>query len=337
MDIEITTPNRIDLAGGTTDLHPLYLFLEGGCTVNLAISVNSCVNLRTQADRSVSIFSKDLGESQRARDPISLDTHGPLGLVARTVKVLPPETGLDITTFNEAPAGSGLGASSALTTALLGGLLKLRGWEKSPDDLIRLATDIETAAIGVPAGSQDHIAAYYGGISLIDFGYHGFVRRDCTLEPQWKDRLEEMIILSYTGEGRFSGMNNWEIIKNFIDDRDSIREKLLQIRDIALEMCDVVMDAQWNKLPALVNREWTLRRSLAAGVTNARIDSIMASAVKAGAMANKICGAGGGGCMITLVEKKKRSAVEQAILDEGGLVIPFKINTTGMTITQSGS
>ncbi|MCX5862874.1 MAG: hypothetical protein NTW27_12250 [Deltaproteobacteria bacterium] len=333
MHVKVTAPNRIDLAGGTTDLHPLYLFLDGGCTVNLAITVCSSVTVRVQSQPAISILSEDLGQSVRSTDLANLDTRGPLGLVAKTVKTLKPDTGLDIVTRNQAPTGSGLGASSALITALLAGLLKLGGVEKSPEEIIRLATNIETSVIGVPAGSQDHIASFYGGISLIDFGYHGFARREFFLESATKNLLEDLIILSYTGEGRFSGMNNWDIIKGFIDNKESTRERLIQIRDVAREMCDAFVAGNLDNLPSLLNREWELRRTLAAGITNARIDGLMDSAVRAGAMANKICGAGGGGCMITLVEKQSRSAVEQAIVAEGGLIIPFKIDVGGIVVT----
>lgn len=336
MQIKVTAPNRIDLAGGTTDLYPLNLLLDGGCTVNLAISVSSCVTMRIRSDRTVSILSEDLDQSLCASDSADLDTRGALGLVARAVKVLEPDTGLDIVTRNQAPKGSGLGASSALTMAVLSGLLKLTGAERSPHEIIRLATNIETSVIGVPAGSQDHIASLYGGISLIDFGFLGFVRRAFVLETAVKKVLEDLIVLSYTGEGRFSGMNNWDIVKSFIDNKRSIKKKLSQIKDVAVEMCDAFVTGNLDVLPELVNREWELRRTLAAGVTNARIDALMSSTKRAGAMANKICGAGGGGCMITMVEKRRRSAVERAIVAKGGAIIPFTIDTDGITLAMNG-
>jgi len=334
MELTVTAPNRIDLAGGTTDLYPLYLLMDGGCTVNAAISVRSSVTIRPLAGRKIIIASRDLGESLEAGDPASLRVNGPLGLIARTVAAFPPKTGVKITTYNEAPAGSGLGASSALVLALLTGLLRLRGEEAPPATVIDLAANLETARIGVPAGKQDHIAALFGGVSLIDFGYRGFLRREICREPIKRARIEEMIVLSYTGLGRFSGMNNWEITKSFIDNREGIREKLLKIKQVALELSEAISNDRWEQLPGLVDREWTLRRSLSPGVSTPHIETIMSEAKAAGALASKICGAGGGGCMITLVGKSGRAGVERAISSAGGEVIPFSVDALGVNVTE---
>src|SRR5208283_5574724 len=149
-----------------------------------------------------------------------------------------------------------LGASSALLVALLRGLLALRSAEEDPRNIVDLAVNIETTALGVPAGKQDHIAAVYGGVSLIDFGYRDFVRHIASDENAAVERLEEMIVLSYTGQGRFSGMNNWEITKGFIDNVGDIRDNLLQIRDVARQVGREVLSGGWDDLGPLVNQEW---------------------------------------------------------------------------------
>jgi D-glycero-alpha-D-manno-heptose-7-phosphate kinase len=335
MEITVTAPNRIDLAGGTTDLYPLYLLMEGGYTVNLAITLNSRVILRDLDRSGIRIISKDLEESVEAPNAEGLPIDGPLGLIGRAVRTVPPRAGLEIVTRNGAPAGSGLGASSALLVALLKGLLQMRSDKEDPRSIIDLAVNIETTAIGVPAGKQDHIAAVYGGVSLIDFGYRDFVRHTVSEDDTTHERLEEMIVLSYTGECRFSGMNNWEITKGFIDNVGGIRENLLQIRDVARQVGRTVLSGQWDDLGPLVDQEWRLRRMLAPGVSTPRIESIMAAASAAGALASKICGAGGGGCMMTLVASPRRHAVERSVIDAGGEVIPFKIDRAGLVSTHA--
>ncbi len=334
MEIEVVAPNRIDLAGGTTDLYPLYLLMDGGCTVNVAITVNSRVKMITRGDKRIRIVSEDLGEVVEISDRSELQVDGPLGLVCRAVRALPPESGVKIFTHNLAPAGSGLGASSALLVALLRGLLELRQESADLRMIVDLAAEIETAAIGVPAGKQDYIAALFGGISLIDFGYRGFARSAVSDESTRFDDLERRLVLSFTGEGRFSGMNNWEITKKYIDDEGEVRNTLIRIRDVAREVKRVVAAGLWDDLPELVDQEWTLRRSLAPGVTTDRIDAIMAAARSRGALANKICGAGGGGCMITLTPPERRSAVEDAIARAGGQVLEYKIDRQGLSVTR---
>ena len=335
MKITATAPNRVDLAGGTTDIHPLCLLMEGGCTVNVAVNVRSRVTIRTLDESKIRIISEDIGRSVEAWPPADLPLDGPMGLIGRAVRAAPPEHGIEMMTLNEAPAGSGLGASSALLVAALAGLLKLRGEDHNSRDIIHLATNVETAAIGVPTGKQDHIAAVYGGLSLIEFGYRDFERRTIQAESKALEYLRQTLVLTHTGQGRFSGMNNWEITKRFIDDDKEVKAKLLSIRDIARAVYRALDEDRFDDIPILVQQEWEVRRTLAPGVSTPRIESLAAAASKAGAMASKICGAGGGGCMMTLAPLDKRAAVSEALEAAGGKIIPFEIDRQGLVVNES--
>lgn len=335
MRVEVSAPNRIDLAGGTTDLYPLYLLMHGGCTVNVAINVTSRVTLLDSHDYVLRLCSEDLRESFESTNLDDLPISGPLGLLGLTLRQFPPPKGLSVTTNNTAPPGSGLGASSALTVALIIGLLKIRDEELSPTKIVQMAADIETALIGVPTGKQDHIAALYGGVSLIHFGFNGYQRRGFHKSNLDLDRLQEMTILSYTGAGRFSGMNNWEITKNFIDGDHATKTKLMEIRKVAIDTCKIVEIGDWGALGPLVNKEWNIRRSLAPGVSNPTIDSMISAANSAGAVAGKVCGAGGGGCMITITPAHKRAAVEKALTDQGATIMNYEIDSFGVKTTAS--
>ena len=292
MEITATAPNRVDLAGGTTDIHPLYLLMEGGCTVNVAVNVRSRVTLRTLDESKVRIISEDIGHSIEAWPIDDVPLGGPMGLIGRAVRAAPPERGIEMVTRNEAPAGSGLGASSALLVAALAALLKLRNEDYNTRDIIQLATNIETAAIKVPTGKQDHIAAVYGGVSLIEFGYRDFERSTIRAESKALEYLRQTLVLTHTGQGRFSGMNNWEITKRFIDNDKEVKAKLLSIRDIARAVYRALDEDRFEEIPILVQQEWEVRRTLAAGISTQRIESLAAAASKAGALASKICGAG---------------------------------------------
>jgi D-glycero-alpha-D-manno-heptose-7-phosphate kinase len=335
MEITVTAPNRVDLAGGTTDIYPLYLFMGGGCTVNAAITVYSHLTLRTLDGSLVRIVSEDLGESVEAARPEDIPIDGPLGLIGRAVKAFPPACGIEIRTHNHAPAGSGLGASSALLAAAIVALLENRGEKHTQKKIVHLTANIETSAIAVPTGKQDHIAAVYGGVSVIEFGLHNFVRTALSEDSAAVGLLEEMLILTYTGDGRFSGMNNWEITKGYIDGSLTIRDKLHEIRDVARDVGRVLTNGSWKELPDLINREWSVRRSLAPGVSTPRIESMMTAADRAGALAGKVCGAGGGGCMITLVPPRKRTAVEAALVSAGGELLPFEIESRGLVVSRT--
>jgi D-glycero-alpha-D-manno-heptose-7-phosphate kinase len=330
MEIYVSAPNRIDLAGGTTDIYPLCLLMEGGCVVNAAIDTYSSVTIKTRAAGPISVISKDLGEGIEIEDPESADPTGKLGLVIRAVKALPPPDAVEIITENQAPAGSGLGASSALLVALLQGLSLMRGELPPSPDLVELACEVETASIGAPAGKQDYIAAACGSISMIDFHIGPYVRLELAYLDKGQRDLADHIILSHTGESRFSGVNNWEMTKGFIENIGQTREKLVKIRDIAREMKPALQDQDWKKVSHLMAHEWEIRRTLADGVTTRRIESIVAAAKDAGAWASKICGAGGGGFMITMCEPENRSRVQSAIQQAGGSVAPMKFDYDGV-------
>jgi D-glycero-alpha-D-manno-heptose-7-phosphate kinase len=332
MEITVTVPNRIDLAGGTTDIYPLYLLMGGGCTANVAVNVSSRVVLKSRREPGIAVISEDLGSMVEAPTPDALPITGPLGLLARVVQALPPRSGLELRARNSAPRGSGLGASSALVVAAISGLLELRGEGEAPSEIVRLAASIETAAIGVPTGKQDYIAAVFGGVSLLTFGYQDFSRRAVPTEIGVDDALAQTVILSYTGQGRFSGMNNWDITKAFIDGNGEVREKLIRIRDVALDVCSALEEGSLREVPKLVAEEWAVRRTLAPGVSTPRIEVIIDAARRAGGLASKICGAGGGGCMITFVEPDRRTAVQRAIQGAGGTVMSFAVDGTGVAV-----
>jgi D-glycero-alpha-D-manno-heptose-7-phosphate kinase len=334
MEITVRAPNRIDLAGGTTDLYPLCLLMEGGFTVNLAVSIVSRATIRSVTTGPCRVTSRDLGESIEVPHVRTLPLKGPLSLVCRTIKAFGVTENIDVVTHNEAPPGSGLGASSALTIALIEALLATENKQWSPKQKILFAANAETAVIKVPAGLQDYIAAVYGGLSLLDFGYHGFSRQPFPMDEPTRSRLQEMILLSYTGDGRFSGMNNWEVTKRFIDGDKGVIEKLTAIRNIARSLADSLRGNDWDNIAPLIESEWRLRKSLAPGITTQRIEEIIKSADSAGASAGKICGAGGGGCMITIVRPSRRSAVEKAIAEAGGAVLDFEIDCDGVRIEE---
>jgi D-glycero-alpha-D-manno-heptose-7-phosphate kinase len=309
--------------------------MGGGCTVNAATGIYSRVVLTVTAGSGIELISEDLGESVRVERPDDLPLTGPLGLIGRAVAAFPPEGGIRIRTLNQAPPGSGLGASSALLVALLKGLFEVRRKDVSKRQIVDIAAEIETAAIGVPVGKQDYIAGVYGGVSLMDFGYSGFKRETISDDSLFRTFIEESLILSYTGECRFSGMNNWEMTKGYIEDAEGVRRRLHKIRDLALEAKRSILAGRFSDLSGLVKREWRLRRALAAGVSTDAIEEITTAAGKAGALASKVCGAGGGGCMITLAPPGRRSDVESAIVEAGGSLMPFKIDTEGLKCGQT--
>lgn len=332
MKLVAVAPNRIDLAGGTLDIYPLYLFEEGGITVNAAIDVQSIVQIKTRQDREVHLYSEDTKQELTARDVDSLPMDRQLSLVARIVRHYRPNVGLEICTKNDAPKGSGLGASSALLIALSGALNKLNGDHLSAREIIQVGANLEAQCIGIPTGKQDYYAATHGGVNALWF----HVNRD-EVEPLLMDedalvRLERSLVLSFTGEPHFSAVTNWGMLKAYIEKQGDTVARMHKIKETALAMRQALLHADIHELASLVNQEWDNRRGLAEGVSTPQIERIMNAASQAGAWASKICGAGGGGCMITLTSPENREQVITAIRSQNAAVMPFRISRKGLTI-----
>ncbi len=334
MVVEARTPTRIDLSGGTLDLYPLYLFLEGGVTNNAAIDIYSNVRVETRHDSQVRLKSIDTGQELWAPSADELPLDKELAFVARVVRFYAPKTGVDVTTHNATPYGSGLGGSSSLLIALSGALDRANRSQMDPKLFVDIGANLEAQSIGIPTGKQDYLAALYGGVNSFHFHVAGWHQEQLIEEEQQLLELESRIILSFTGRSHFSATNNWNMLKRFMDDTGNSRESMRIVQRTAAEMREALLAFELDRFVQLLDEEWQSRKQLTEGVTTPAIDRMVELAREAGAQASKICGAGGGGCMITAAPREKRAAVESALAEAGATVMPFKIARQGLTIKE---
>jgi len=140
-------------------------------------------------------------------------------------------------------------------------------------------------------------------------------------------------VLAYTGAPRQSGINNWEVFKAHINGDKHVHRNFERIAEIARSMHQALMRGDWEEVGRLLREEWKLRRTNAAGITTPLIDKLIAVAAKNGGLGAKACGAGGGGCVIFLVEKGVASRVATAIGDNGGRVLPLQVARDGLRLS----
>lgn len=330
MIIESSAPTRIDLAGGTIDIWPLYLLHGGARTINLAIDLYARCRLET-GGRGYTIESRDTGARVHAETLEELAEHGELELLSRLVCFFAPEPGLTLTTEAAAPPGSGLGGSSALGVAVSGALDRLTGRDLPPEQLRTVTTNIETQVIRVPAGLQDYYPALYGGVNALHFGVGGV---EVEALPVDTDELERRLVLAYTGLPHFSGTNNWEIFKSHLDGSPAVFERLERIRQTAERMRAALVVGDLDEAGRVLGDEWQNRRALAPGVSTPVIEELMEVARGSGAPTAKVCGAGGGGCVIFFCEYGRKHDVDRALRDAGAHVLDFHVDTHGLVIDQ---
>jgi D-glycero-alpha-D-manno-heptose-7-phosphate kinase len=323
-----SAPTRIDLAGGTIDIWPLYLFHDGAQTLNAAISLRAHVQLDARDDDRVEIVSEDTGLAVTLSSRAELKADATLPLLAKLADAFAVK-GLIIRTRGESPAGAGIAGSSALNVAVCGALARWTGSSADPETLLVTAMNVEAQAIRVPTGLQDYRPAMYGGIAALELGAHGLRRVPLSVDPT---ELQRRIVLCYTGAPRNSGTNNWEITKRHIDGDSHVFDCFERIRDTAVAMRAALERGDWSATARHLADEWANRKRLAPGVTTPVIDDLIARASAAGAEAAKVCGAGGGGCLFCLAPPERSAAVRQALAAGGARLLDFTIEVDGLRV-----
>jgi len=336
MRIVARAPTRIDLAGGTLDIWPVYLYHQPAVTLNCAISLYASCTLETQGrTKAITLISRDTRRREHFssyRALVGAARHK-LPLLAQFVKFFAPRAGLTLTTDSEAPAGAGISGSSALAVALSAAFDRLTGWGRRREDWIHLSRDIEAIVLGVPTGTQDHYPAAFGGVSEIQLLPAGEKRLEARVDPS---ELEKRLVLCYTGKPRKSGINNWKVFKSQIEGDRRVHRNLEEISQIACEMAGQIRKHNWSDVGRLMHEEWSHRRRNLPTISTPTIDRIIADARRAGALGGKVCGAGGGGCVAVLTQPDARKRVEAAIAHAGGQLLPIRIDRRGVRVRVVG-
>jgi D-glycero-alpha-D-manno-heptose-7-phosphate kinase len=327
-------PCRADLAGGTIDLWPLYLFHPGALTLNFAVNIQTSCRITPLKGRRIHLRSLDTGkeESFDGFDELRKARRFRLPLAARLLQFFAPKEGLLVETDSESPAGAGISGSSALMIAATAAFARFTDRNLTLEQMRVIAQNIEAQIIQVPTGCQDYYPALYGGVSAIHLDADG-IHREAV--PVAADEIESRFVLAYTGKPRQSGINNWEVFKAHINGDKRVFRNFERIAEIARAMHQALIHAQWEEVGRLLREEWKLRRSNARGITTPLIDKLVGAAARHGGQGAKVCGAGGGGCVIFLVEKGAASRVATVIGDHGGRVLPLQLAQDGVRVSTS--
>ncbi len=333
MIIETSAPTRVDLAGGTIDIPPLFLFHEGASTVNFAIDLLAKCRIETRDDDRIILESVDRGlRFESSLDKIAeLKNEPRLELLSKLVYFFKPETGFHMTTESHAPAGAGLAGSSTLNIACIGALNKLVGERYTPDRFIPIAANVECQVIKVPTGYQDYHSAQFGGVACIHFGAEGMRREGLDIDTE---TLERRIVVCYTGEPRNSGTNNWEITKRHIDGDKELFEIFEGIRDTSLKIRSALLASDWDTVGETLRLAHPQRKRLSPQITTPHMDMLIEIAMANGAIAAKVCGAGGGGCIAFFCEDGRKHDVESAIAADAE-ILNWNLSCDGLIIKVS--
>lgn len=318
--VEARVPLRIDLAGGTLDIWPLHLLLpQPAVTVNAAIDLPSLAWVTPAADTGIRLISRDLDKEVAYPDLAALEDalHRkvcPLPLVGEAVLAVRPEEGFTLTTLAESPAGAGLGGSSAMLCVVLGALLESMGRRPEPRALQTLAQDVETRLLEKPTGYQDYFPAIHGGCLALEGAPGGVQVEALTVDL---GTLNRRLRLVYTEVPHDSGLTNWGVLRAYLEGVPETVTALTELADISRTMRTKLRDWALDEALALVIADGAVRRRMAPGVTTAGIDALDKAVRAAGAMGTKVMGAGGGGCVLVVLEDETAGPAVDVVVAEG--------------------
>ena len=334
MIIRSKAPLRLGLAGGGSDVSP-YSDLYGGLILNATINLYAYCTIEETEDCLITINSIDSGCHESFPVATSLEIDGKAilikGVYNRIVKdfhIAP--RGFKITTYNDAPAGSGLGTSSTMVVCILKAFVEWLSLPLGDYEIARLAYEIERIDLGLSGGKQDQYAAAFGGFNYMEFLQNDIVIVNPLKIKRWiVDELEASMLLYFTGASRESAKIIDEQKKNTSDGKNDAIEAMHQIKQSARDMKLAVLKGDIDGFADILRIGWENKQKMAAHITNSMIQEAMDVALSSGAKAGKVSGAGGGGFIMFVVEPTRKKEVEDALKQLGGFVMPFQFTEGG--------
>jgi D-glycero-alpha-D-manno-heptose-7-phosphate kinase len=329
-------PLRLGLAGGGTDVSP-YSDIYGGAILNATLSLFAYVDIEV-CDNDMLVFeAKDFGLVETYEWASEVDTDGKLNLLKGVYNRIQKDYGIErkglkITSYVEAPPGSGLGSSSTLVVALIGAFAEMLNLPLGEYDIAHYAYDIERKDLGLAGGKQDQYAATFGG-----FNYMEFYKDDKTIvnplriKPEYIYELEKNIVLFYTSKSRESARIIDEQVANVKSNNTSSIEAMHHIKEQSVMMKEALLKGELSKIGEIFDYGHKHKKNMASKISNQHLDSIYDIAKKAGATGGKISGAGGGGFMAFYCPGTSRYDVIAALSAFEGTVISFLFTKYGLT------
>jgi len=343
MIIRARSPLRLGLAGGGTDVSP-YCDQFGGAVLNVTIDLYAYAIIEPAADGRVVISAPDIGGGGE----IAAGDHGELAgklilhhaVYRRFVSQFNAGRPLPcrITTFCDAPPGSGLGTSSTMVVALVKAFAVWLNLALGDYEIARLAFEIERQDAGLVGGRQDQYAATFGGVNFMEF----FSGEKVIVNPlrinNWiLAELETSLVLFDSGVSRSSARIIKEQTENLRNNSGTTLAALHEIKADAIRMKEFLLKGDFHNFATAMRKTWDAKKRLAGAISNPHIDATVEAAMDAGALAGKISGAGGGGILTFLVPPERRVEVIRALRRREGNVLNCHLTRRGADCWQIGA
>jgi D-glycero-alpha-D-manno-heptose-7-phosphate kinase len=329
-------PLRIGLAGGGTDVSP-YADLYGGAILNATIGMYAYATIKPLNGKKIHIKAIDRNEEVILDAKKEVEINGRLnlakGVYNRVVKdFIKKPLAFELTTYVDAPPGSGLGSSSTLVVAILGAFVE---WLKLPlgeYDIANLAYRIEREDLAMHGGRQDQYAATFGGVNYMEFYKNDkVIVNPLRVKDKWLHELENNLILFFTETSRLSSDIIVRQSENVKKKNAKSIEAMHSLKEQSVMMKEALLQGDIDSIGKILHYGWEHKKAMAKGISNPQLESIYDAALKAGATGGKISGAGGGGFMIFYAPYNSKFAVIETLNKLGGRVMRYNFTQHGLT------
>lgn len=334
MIIRSKAPLRLGLAGGGSDVSP-YSDIYGGLILNATINLYTYCTIEEINDGLITIESDDAHcfKSYPLSDHLEIDGEASLikGVYNRVIKDYNIEPlGFRISTYNDAPAGSGLGTSSAMVVCILKAFIEWLSLPLGDYETSRLAYEIERKDLNLSGGKQDQYAAAFGGFNYMEFLQNDLVIVNPLKIKRWiVDELEASMVLYFTGASRSSAAIIDQQKKNTSSGNRMAIEAMHRIKQSAVDMKFALLKGDMGAFAKILGQAWEDKKKMADAISNPMIQEVFDVAMPAGALAGKVSGAGGGGFVMLMVDPTRKKEVINALGKLDGFVMPFQFTEGG--------
>jgi len=332
--IRSKAPLRLGLAGGGTDVSP-YCDTYGGCILNATIDLFAYCSLIPTKNGTIRFVALDRDEEFEV--PVAeelvidgfLDLHkGVYNRVIKDFNIKP--FSVEIKTYSDAPAGSGLGSSSTMVVAILHAFVDYLNLPLGEYDIAQLAYSIERVDLALSGGKQDQYAATFGGFNFMEFyADNRVIVNPLRIKESHIEELETSMLLYYTGTSRSSAKIIEDQKNSLLSSNEKRLEAMHQIKNDAYIIKEVLLKGEFKKLFKVMRDSWYAKKSTSDSISNSHIDNIYNRALENGAYSGKISGAGGGGFMMLFIDPLRRMEVKHSLKDFGGEFVNFHFFNKG--------
>ncbi len=341
MIIRSKAPLRLGLAGGGTDVAP-FSELHGGAILNATVSLYARASVQPLNNGKIILHSLDRNERFELPSAAQLAIDGKLdlhkGVYNRIVHDFTHKPlSFELSTYVDAPPGSGLGTSSTLVVAILGAMAEWLNLPLGEYDLAHLAYEIERVDLGMAGGKQDQYAATFGGVNFMEFSREDkVIVNPLRVREKYLDELAHNLVLYHTETSRLSSRIIEQQTRNILAGNERSLEAMFKLKEQAVMMKEALLRGELDTIGRILDFGWKFKKNLADGVSNPFIDELYETAMQHGATGGKISGAGGGGFIFFYCPGNTRNRVVESLARFGGQAKRYEFTGKGLTTWTMG-